>query len=377
MAIIEHYNQSRELALEHENRRLKSLLESLVDKAELNQKTFSKFQNLEFDLLHTAHLPLLLKKLTEDFKQRLDIEFLSLVLYDPYGIFSEILTSIYPNSNPQNVRFVKDHNFFETLYQNNYQPQIRQKNKALVHTLFAKDASVRSIMTLPLTRNNLVIGSYHLGSVNQQRFTPEMSTDFYAHFAQVVAICLENTANTEHLKHLSLIDPLTKTKNRRCLYQSLEKEIARADRNMVPLSCLFIDIDHFKQVNDQYGHAMGDQVLEHVAQVIQPNLRATDLLARFGGEEFTTILPNCDEQFALNISERIRQMIASQSFTTSDQKTFNITCSIGITTWSPARNATQKENLADAIINQADKALYTAKNNGRNQCVWRSFGAED
>ncbi|WMS88206.1 GGDEF domain-containing protein [Pleionea litopenaei] len=373
MAIFHQYNPSREQALEIENQRLKSLLDSLVEKAELNQKTYGKFQRLEFELLHTAHLPFLLNKLTTDFKQQLDVEHISLMLYDPYDTFQEILESIYPDVAVSNVMFTKDATQFDAIYQSRLEPQIRQTNRFLSQILFSREATVRSFLTLPLLRNNLIIGSYHLGSVNQQRFTPEMSTDFYAHFAQIVSICLENTANTEHLKHLSLIDPLTKTKNRRCLYQSLEKELARADRNMLPLSCLFIDIDHFKRINDQYGHTIGDRVLEHIAQIIQPNLRATDLLARFGGEEFTAVLPNCDEHVAEKISERIRHMIGNQVFSSNDETKFNITCSIGITTWNPARHTGSKESLVDSIIRIADDALYEAKSAGRNRCVWKAF----
>lgn len=373
MAFIQEKDTERSSFLEQENLRLKSILKSLVSEAEHNQQTFRKFQGLEFELLHTSALPLLLDKLTLEFKDKLDIDCASLFLFDPYHMTQNLLREVYPESVLQSVRFIDDKQDLEIVYDGNYQPQIRHKNLFLAKQLFHPQHTVRSFLVLPLLRNGVLIGSYHLGSYNSRRFTSEMSTDFYQHFAQVVSVCIENTINADRLKHLTLTDPLTKTKNRRCLYQALPNEISRAEREQAPLSCLFIDIDHFKSINDQYGHAIGDKTLEHVAKVINPNLRTTDILARFGGEEFAAILPNCDSSVAQNIAERIRHMVASQSFIGDKGQLFRVTCSIGITTWTPTQHKATKEDITDALIRNADDAVYHVKHNGRNGCYVKPF----
>ncbi|NVJ62001.1 MAG: sensor domain-containing diguanylate cyclase [Gammaproteobacteria bacterium] len=373
MAIIQQQDNDRDSFLEQENLRLKSILKSLVSEAEHNQQTYRKFQSLEFDLLHTSSLPLLLDKLTLEFKEKLDIESASLFLFDPYHMTQSLLREVYPESVLEGVKFIDETSELELIYDGNYHPQIRHKNLFLAKQLFHPRHPIKSFLILPLLRNGVVIGSYHLGSYNINRFTSEMSTDFYEHFAQVVSVCIENTINADGLKHLTLTDPLTKTKNRRCLYQSLPKEVARAERDETPLSCLFIDIDHFKSINDNYGHAVGDKALEQVAKVIIPNMRTTDILARFGGEEFAAVLPNCDSQVAKNIAERIRHMVASQSFIGDKGQLFKVTCSVGITTWNPQHHTGEKEDVTDALIRNADDAVYHVKSNGRNACYAKPF----
>ncbi|WP_144395127.1 sensor domain-containing diguanylate cyclase [Pleionea sediminis] len=367
MAII-HQANSQLGSLEQENERLKSLLESLVSKAEKNTSIQKKFHRLEFDLLNTASLPLLFHQLANDFKQRLDVEAASVFVYDPYGESQNLLREIYPEAQLDEVTFTKELHDIEELYPKGFITQLYKKNYLLARRLFTNGNQIKSLIMLPLIRNGVLLGSYQLGSENPDRFSPEMSTDFYQHFCQVVAVCLENTINSDKLKHLSLTDPLTKTKNRRCLYQALNKEISRAERELSPLSCLFIDIDHFKQINDNFGHSTGDYTLEYVAKAIIPNLRATDLLARYGGEEFAIILPNSDENIALSIAERIRVMIARQTLSSTRGKPFHITCSIGCTTWHPQVTQGSNQEICDALIFNADKAVYWVKENGRNAC---------
>ncbi len=376
MAIIQQPTGDSRQSLEEENKRLKSILDSLVSKAEINSAIQKKFHRLEFDLLNTSSLPILLEKLTGDFKNRFDVEGISLNLHDPYGEVVQLLDEIYPDTELKHISFSNELHQIEQFYELGNKAQIRQKNFFISDKLFEHGHLVQSFILLPLVRNGVLIGSYHLGSHSQERFSPEMSTDFYQHFSQVVSICLENTINNEKLKHLSLTDPLTKTRNRRCLYQALHKEIARAERELLPLSCLFIDLDHFKQINDQYGHATGDHTLERIAKTILPNLRTTDLLARYGGEEFTVILPNCEATEAMKIAERIRTMIAGQQLISTQGEPYSLTCSIGCTTWDPVRHPDTAQAVAESLITAADAAAYHVKSNGRNACHWNAFTTE-
>ncbi len=359
--------------LSHENERLKSILNSLVEKAEKNQNIQQKFQSMEFEILSIGSLTELLDKLSIEFKNTLEVDAVNLHLFDPYGSAQDLLREIYPHYSTENIEFVENENDIQRFYPYGYQIQLRQKDYFLAKQLFPNQLTLQSFALIPLFRNGELVGSYHLASENSERFATGLQTDFYQHFSQIITVCIETPLNIEKLKHLSLIDPLTKVRNRRFLYKSLIKEISRVKRESQPLSCLFIDLDYFKKINDTFGHIVGDKTLKHVAKVIQPNLRSTDILARFGGEEFIALLPNCNETVATNIANRIRVMIENQTMLSDDQRAFRITCSIGGTTWIPEENEIKESLIAKSLIKLSDNAVYKAKASGRNQVIWQPF----
>jgi diguanylate cyclase (GGDEF)-like protein len=184
----------------------------------------------------------------------------------------------------------------------------------------------------------------------------------------IVGICLENVTNSERLKHIGLTDPLTGVHNRRYFDQRLQEEVSRAQRQGYPLSCLFLDVDHFKRVNDQYGHQTGDCVLREVAWRIKNQLRSIDVLGRYGGEEFAVLLVQTDMGSALTIAERIRHSIAEQLFKGEGEGTLAATLSVGVATLRDCNRGQNAETLAQQLVAQADQALYRAKQGGRN-CV--------
>jgi diguanylate cyclase (GGDEF)-like protein len=169
------------------------------------------------------------------------------------------------------------------------------------------------------------------------------------------------------IERLAITDGLTGLFNHKQFQERLAQEFDRLGRFSEPVSLLLIDIDFFKKINDTYGHPVGDLVLKKVAGIIQKTVRNIDIPARYGGEEFAVVLAGTDEKGAMNMAERLRKTIMDKKFT-ADQHTFNVTVSIGIST--NAKDVKKKEELVD----RADKALYTAKENGRNQCVfWRGM----
>lgn len=156
----------------------------------------------------------------------------------------------------------------------------------------------------------------------------------------------------------SEIDYLTKLPNRSYLHWQFNKQASHYQS----LSIVLADIDNFKKINDTYGHIVGDEVIKIIAEKLQKNLRKNDICCRWGGEEFVLLLPNTSEQFAIEISERIRQSIADTTFdVSSTNHSFNSTVSFGIYTSSA------NEMKLEQLIIKADKALYSAKNNGRNR----------
>jgi len=164
------------------------------------------------------------------------------------------------------------------------------------------------------------------------------------------------------LEILSSTDELTGLKNRRMLDERLLEEFSRARRYHLPLSFLMLDVDEFKQFNDQFGHPAGDEVLQLVAGVMQKNARSHDMVARYGGEEFAVILPSTGRDRALSIAERIREAVERLELVNP------ITISIGVASIDPDEPATLVLKRVEEIVELADQALYRAKQAGRN-CV--------
>ncbi len=162
----------------------------------------------------------------------------------------------------------------------------------------------------------------------------------------------------EKLKELAITDDLTKLYNSRHFYEQLANEINRFNRYQRPLSLLLIDVDHFKEFNDTYGHLEGDKVLHKVAGLITSCLRAMDTGYRYGGEEFTVILPETNSDAAMAVAERINNVVKNELFIEGIQKDLSV--SIGVTQYLPG------ELLTDFVC-RADKAMYMAKDGGRNR----------
>jgi diguanylate cyclase (GGDEF)-like protein len=168
----------------------------------------------------------------------------------------------------------------------------------------------------------------------------------------------------DSLSRLAMLDGLTGIANRRQLDDVLEREWLRAIRDGKPIAALMIDVDHFKDYNDRYGHAQGDDALRSVAATIASNIRPTDVVARYGGEEFAVILPATDPHRAVAIAERVRLALVQQNIPHTGTVQDSVTVSIGIAGLVPTR-----VGLQSSLIEAADSALYDAKRLGRNRSV--------
>jgi two-component system cell cycle response regulator len=165
----------------------------------------------------------------------------------------------------------------------------------------------------------------------------------------------------ERYEFLAATDPLTGCLNRRSMLDRLEGEFERARRYGLALSLLMVDLDHFKQVNDERGHLAGDEVLRRVGALLRSKLRNVDAVARYGGEEFVAVLPETPFDGARVLAERIREAIAAEAFVTDDAQ-FTITASVGV-----AALARDEMQTPEDLLARVDEALYRAKNSGRNQ----------
>lgn len=170
-------------------------------------------------------------------------------------------------------------------------------------------------------------------------------------------------ASVARTVEMAITDPLTGVYNRRYLDGHLPTLFNRAQARQRPLSLMLIDIDRFKWINDEMGHAFGDQVLQEFALRLRRNLRSIDLISRYGGEEFAIVMPETDLASARIVAERIRGEIANKAFSFSDGRTLRVTASAGISTKKPF------DDSPEQMLQRADDALYEAKKQGRNQVV--------
>lgn len=214
---------------------------------------------------------------------------------------------------------------------------------------------------IPMLKEDKLYGIVKIGAkINGQPFT-EDDLEFFSTIASQAVIAFENA----RLYSLAITDSITKLYLNRYFHLRLEEEVARSRRYNSTISLLMLDIDHFKNVNDTYGHQQGDAVLKGVSRIIRKNVRNTDIPARYGGEEFAVILPETTIADAKTVADRIRSDIAKYDFQSITYGQPPVKCTISIGIASFPLNAESKESL----IRKADSALYEAKNGGRNQVV--------
>ncbi len=357
--------------LETENRSLKRTLHVMISKAERNRDILNTFQEIELRLLSCDSLDDLLDMLLITLREYFRLDEIQLILFDPEHTARDLIPNYSPPNPPNCLQFSDSYRELRQLYNRQPRPRLGNQNDEITISAFGAHSKVRSSALLPLVRQNVIIGSLHLGSYDPSRYNPNVAIDYISHLSSVIAVCIESCINHETLRWLSMIDVLTKVHNRRSFNNELTKELSRSCRNQQPLSCLFVDLDHFKSINDTYGHQTGDRVLRGSAQTIKDQLRKTDFIARFGGEEFAVLLPSCEREQALQIAENIRLAVSQQRFRSDDDKEFQITLSVGACCCpSQSIEPVRLADLADLLVASADKGVYQAKALGRNQVCY-------
>jgi diguanylate cyclase (GGDEF)-like protein/PAS domain S-box-containing protein len=211
---------------------------------------------------------------------------------------------------------------------------------------------------------NQVIGFLYIDNLLSQQPINERRRDLLQLFGQVIGHQGTIKRAQQEQERLASTDSLTGLFNRRYFFSLANIEFKKALRYGFHLSVIILDADHFKKVNDTYGHSAGDQALRHIAHILKSCQRETDIVARFGGEEFVILLPQTIGEDAIINAERIRVMI-EESLLNLNERRIPLTVSLGVAGYSPGDTA----NHFDLILSNADKALYRAKSNGRNQVV--------
>jgi len=224
---------------------------------------------------------------------------------------------------------------------------------------------IRSYLAAPIQVKGKLVGYINLDSARPNVYD-KSHIERLQIFADQAAIAIENAHMFEKVEQMAIADTLTGLYNRRHFYDLGDREIERNKRYHSPLSILLIDLDHFKKINDLYGHDTGDHVLQEVTRSFANALRKMDIPGRLGGEEFVILLPETQVDQAVYVAERLRQVVENTRIKAGSELV-SITASIGVATMNP-----DIPNL-QALINSADKAMYLAKDGGRNRVVAASI----
>lgn len=245
-----------------------------------------------------------------------------------------------------------------------------------------KELQIRSVMCAPLVSRGKVLGAIYVENRSGSNLFENDDLTMLEYFAAQSAVSIENVMHNDELEtrvamrtaelaqantrlhDLAITDSLTGLFNRRYFFELAGKELARARRSQQSFSVVLLDLDNFKQINDQYGHLVGDQALQAVAKRIRDCIREIDILGRYGGEEFVMLMPDTDLTSAIQMAERVCLGMNSDPIKINEHS-ISMAASLGVATLEVGQDIT-----IDSLLDQADQALYTAKREGRNRVVF-------
>ena len=361
-----------------ENRQLREQLDKLLNEARRNEQTQTSFDDFSLSVV-AAQGPQELFKLLLEEQKKFRIDEIRLCLVDRFHEVERLLTESYQNSYP-GLSFIDTGTSNLLISDIPDRPilgtRIISKYDWLID--IEETSKYKSAALLPLKRGNEIIGLQLLLSEDETRYNKGDGTTFLQKLGAMIAISIENCINRQRTLELGYQDGLTNAYNRRYFDERLKHDVDRCSRNKTDLVCLFIDVDFFKQINDQHGHQVGDAVLVRLVALMSEQVRSSDIVARYGGEEFAIILPETGIQLAYEVAERIRSKVEAQKLI-FDDSTLGVTVSIGLASLSQIKFQAGKDkkdqpdklsgSLDQLLLRKADEALYQAKQTGRNQVV--------
>jgi two-component system cell cycle response regulator len=360
--------EERVRALERENRALQERLRDLTEEVSRNEALLRKTQERELELLRAGSLAQLLERMIHGLRTSYQLDAVTLVLNDPQHEIRHLIAG-----DGFLVEELREVQFVDSI--KDVAPRLPQLERPWLGPYYKDDhellvhGAVRagSVALVPLWRSEQLDGLLVFCSRDPMRFNRELASDFLAHLGVVAAICVENAVNRARLVRSGLTDFLTGFHNRRYLQSRLREELARAQRARQYLVCLMIDVDHFKRINDQYGHLAGDAVLREVARRVDNEMRTSDTGARFGGDEFAIVLAQSSFEDGERVAQRVLRAVSSQPIKVGTHGSEIVTLSIGVAAAAPPPEVRDLKHLAERLIAEADAALYRAKSDGRNR----------
>lgn len=330
-------------------------IEKILETLEKNQEIAQKFFEIEISVLSILNFNDFLERLLTEIQQKRNIPFVWLTLIEGTDA-SDMIQQAASSSILQERTNIVNRGTFLSLINNSTAPVLANSNLKSFQPLIPGRYinCIRSLAVVPLTLDGEIIGSINHGDYSPDRYNPDMGTILLRQLATIISICLSNVLAHEKLNILASKDPLTQLINRRVLEQILKREFERAVRYQTPLTAMFIDVDDFKLVNDQFGHKAGDNVLKYIADNLLRMTRGSDVVARFAGDEFIIVLPNTPINKAAEMTFRLKSFFMNNPLV-FENTPIRVSISLGL--------ASLEKGINDSgdLLKRADAMLYRAK----------------
>jgi diguanylate cyclase (GGDEF)-like protein len=331
-------------------------LTSILDILRHNEKIARRFFEIEKRILTVLNFTDLFEVLLAEIRQQFKVPYAWMTLIEK----SEIINFIQQLESSDRLKArlnLVDRETFGELVGTQMKPLLVNQDLKPYYRLLpqSRPYAVQSMAIAPIALDGEIIGSLNQADISCRRFQPGMDVSLLEQLAVKVSLCLSNVTAHEKLRFLAYHDPLTGLLNRRVMASVLAREFARSRRYPQFLSLVFLDLDHFKHVNDRYGHDRGDELLVYVAKGLTQLSRATDVVARYAGDEFVIILPETTKESAAQLMRRICAYFSEHPL---DIKAMRIPVSISFGIASA-----EDEGVLDpeSLLKKADNALYEAK----------------
>ena len=346
---------------------LRRRLTTLENQIRTNEQIWSGFRQIEVEMIGCQTLSQVLASLINGLLASFEhIDFVTISHIDQSFDLARLLRDEEGNEFRGFVPI--EPGLVETLFVDSIEPKLGVFSDSIRCALFPDKHPnlIASMAVAPLVLHGTIVGSLNQASRDPDHFREGKATDLLQHLAAVTSMCIDNAVSHEKLKQDGLTDPLTGISNRRFFERRLAEETERARRSQKELACIVVDIDHFKKINDIYGHVTGDHVLQRVAAELGKDLRSSDVLARYGGEEFVLLLPTTTRPEALEIAERLRGALEHLDFRDLGFENLKVSGTLGL---ALSGKESEAQLAAGSLFERADSALYLGKNSGRNQVV--------
>ncbi len=338
------------------------ILESIEQRLKLNEDTARKFHEIEISILSILNFQDLCESLLTKVSNTFNIPLVWLSIIEDNPISEYIKTIDNSNIVQSKTTFLSRKDFI-LITQNTLTPLLINTNMEKFDQIYPVNSSqsITSIAIVPITLDGKIIGSLNLADSDSKRFEPGIDTSLLEQLGVKISLCFSNVTAHEKLKFLAFHDPLTGLVNRGVMDRILKRECDRAKRYSTDLSLIFFDLDNFKNINDTYGHDIGDQALIITANIFDNLRRGSDIISRYAGDEFVAILPSTKLKQAEEFVLRTKYEFSKKSVR-ADGKSFHIHTSHGVASFFEDNCKSSSE-----LLKHADKKLYQAKQNKNNK----------
>lgn len=345
--VVENLTAHRLKKLEQENVELKAYLGTMMQRLNKNEGLFAKLFDLETQVLMAVDSEAVCFTLLRVLKKKFDLDMVRL-WFDPSSFMGQCRLS---GLSECDVIWLEKGEIISMGLTDKKVWLLRLCSTEDFPWLNLEDEALSSMALLVLGRDNRPFGVLGLGSRDAERFQPKQSTDFLQHLTQIVGLTLENSFARDRLAMLSVTDSLTGIHNRRFFQPHSHQHVSQWFGQGICVACIYFDVDNFKKINDDMGHAVGDEALKRIVEKTKTCIRSQDTLVRMGGDEFVVFLPACSREKAMEIAQRMvkvcQRLIEGQD---------SLGISVGV-----SFSAQEADTVVKTLVKEADQAMYVAK----------------